>query len=112
MALSGTGVRLGAFNRVSVGLEQAKSRQRIELSLVQRVAGAEWGIPYSTFLVSEGGDSMEVVMQTYASASVDNLPQDGGFSFGQIMPAYGFGVSGSLPLISDNRPISEIPTRL
>ena len=105
MALSGTGVRLGAFNRVSVGLEQAKSRQRIELSLVQRVAGAEWGIPYGTFLVSEGVDSMEVVMQTYASASVDNLPQDGGFSFGQIMPAYGFGVSGSLPLISDNRPL-------
>ena len=105
MALSGTGVRLGAFNRVSVGLEQAKSRQRIELSLVQRVAGAEWGIPYGTFLVSEGVDSMEVVMQTYASASVDNLLQDGGFSFGQIMPAYGFGVSGSLPLISDNRPL-------
>ena len=105
MALSGTGVRLGAFNRVSVGLEQAKSRQRIELSLVQRVAGAEWGIPYGTFLVSEGVDSMEVVMQTYASASVDNLPQDGGFNVGQIMPAYGFGVSGSLPLISDNRPL-------
>ena len=79
MALSGTGA-LGAFNRVSVGLEQAKSRQRIELSLVQRVAGAEWGIPYGTFLVSEGVDSMEVVMQTYASASVDNLPQDGGLA--------------------------------
>ena len=105
MALSGTGVRLGAFNRVSVGLEQAKTRQRIELSLVQRVAGAEWGIPYGTFHVSEGVDSMEVVMQTYASASLDNLPGDEAFSLEQVMPAYGFGVSGSLPLISDNRPL-------
>ena len=45
---------MGAFNRVSLGAENAKTRQRIELSLVQRAAGVEWWIPNGQFFVSRG----------------------------------------------------------
>ena len=49
---NGTGMRVGAFNRVSLGIEHKDTRQRIELSLVQRLAGVEWGIPNGSFWVS------------------------------------------------------------
>ena len=53
---NGTGMRVGAFNRLSLGVEHKDTRQRMELSLVQRLAGLEWGIPNGSFWVSEGAD--------------------------------------------------------
>jgi len=103
--LSGTGMRLGAFNRMSLGMEHAQTRQRIELSLVQRVAGVEWGIPNGTFWVSEEADSMEVNMQAYGLASLDAFPDTSGFQASHIMPAYGVGISGCLPLTSELFPL-------
>lgn len=102
---NGTGMRVGAFNRLSLGVEHKDTRQRMELSLVQRLAGLEWGIPNGSFWVSEGADSMEVNMQAYGVASMDAFPDTSGFAFGQILPAYGVGLSGSLPLTSELFPI-------
>jgi hypothetical protein len=76
---NGTGFRMGAFNRFSIGMEHKDTRQRLELSLVQRVAGVEWGIPRGSFWVSEAADSM--------------------------LPSYGVGLSGALPLTSEEYPI-------
>ena len=78
---NGTGMRVGAFNRVSLGIEHKDTRQRVELSLVQRLAGVEWGIPNGSFWVSEGADSMEVNMQAYGVASLDAFPDTNGFAF-------------------------------
>lgn len=103
--LSGTGMRAGAFNRFSLGMENANTRQRLECSLVQRVAGVEWGIPNGSIWVSEGADSMEVNMQAFAMASLDQLPDTSGFSVSDVMPSYGIGISGSLPLTSEQFPL-------
>ncbi|MGB1480121.1 MAG: hypothetical protein ACPG66_01980 [Flavobacteriales bacterium] len=102
---SGTGMRVGAFNRLSLGMEHVETRQRLELSVVQRVAGVEWGIPNGSFWVSEGVDSMEVNMQAYGLASLDRFPDTSGVQFNHVLPAYGVGVSGSLPLTSDLFPL-------
>ena len=37
--LSGTGMRMAEFNRFGLGFENTKTRQRFEVSLVQRLAG-------------------------------------------------------------------------
>ncbi len=102
---SGTGIRMGVFNRVSLGAENTKSRQRMELSLVQRVAGAEWWIPNGSFFVSEGADSMDVFMNSYATASLDRWPTEDDFGIDDVLFAYGLGVSGSFPLSSETLPI-------
>ena len=102
---SGTGIRMGAFNRFSIGAENAQTRQRMELSIVQRVAGAEWWIPNGVFFVTEGADSMDVHMQSYATASLDRWPAEDDFGFEDVMFAYGAGISGSLPLSSETLPI-------
>ena len=105
---SGTGMRIGAFNRISVGVEHAETRQRIELSLVQRLAGAEWGIARGGFRVSEGADTMDVDVQAFGAASLDVLPDTTGLSFQDVLPAYGVGISGTLPWTSDVLPVQFV----
>ena len=105
---SGTGMRMGAFNRLSFGIEHSETRQRFELSVVQRLAGAEWGIMRGGFWVSESADSMAVDMQAYGAASLDSLPGTGGFSFNQVLPSYGVGLSGSLPWSSETLPVQFV----
>ena len=102
---NGTGMRVGAFNRLSLGMEHKDTRQRLEISLVQRLAGVEWGIPNGSFWVSEGADSMEVNMQAYGLASLDQFPDTNGFMMSQLIPSYGVGISGSLPLTSELFPL-------
>lgn len=102
---SGSGIRLGAFNRISAGIENTGTRQRLELSVVQRIVGFEMGIPNGSFWVSSSADSMEVNMQSYAQASLDDLPDSSGFTFRDLIPAYGIGLSGSLPLTSELWPL-------
>ena len=87
---TGTGMRIGAFNRISVGVEHAETRQRIELSLVQRMAGAEWGIARGGFRVSEGADTLDVDLQAFGAASLD------------------VGISGALPWTSDMLPVQFV----
>ena len=103
--LSGTGVRVAEFNKFGIGLENTQTRQRLEVSLVQRLAGAEWSIPYGYFWVSENADSLDTYLQTearlhavYDTTSTGNLPL-------RVLPAYGIGISGSLPLASETLPI-------
>lgn len=103
--MNGTGVRAGAFNRFSLGMENTKTRQRLELSLVQRMAGAEWGIPNGSFWVSEEADSMQVNVLSYALASLNELPDTNGLAWNQTLPAYGVGISGALPLTSEMWPL-------
>ena len=105
---TGTGMRIGAFNRISVGVEHAETRQRIELSLVQRMAGAEWGIARGGFRVSEGADTLDVDLQAFGAASLDVLPDTTGLSFQNLMPAYGVGISGALPWTSDMLPVQFV----
>ena len=105
---TGTGMRIGAFNRISVGVEHAETRQRIELSLVQRMAGAEWGIARGGFRVSEGADTLDVDVQAFGAASLDVLPDTTGLSFQNFMPAYGVGISGALPWTSDMLPVQFV----
>ena len=105
---TGTGMRIGAFNRISVGVEHAETRQRIELSLVQRMAGAEWGIARGGFRVSEGADTLDVDLQAFGAASLDVLPDTTGLSFQNLMPAYGVGISGRLALTSDMLPVQFV----
>lgn len=105
---TGTGMRVGAFNRLSVGVEHAETRQRLELSLVQRLAGAEWGIARGGFRVSEGADTMEVDVQAFGAGSLDALPDSTGLSFQDVLPAYGLGISGTLPWRSDVLPIQFV----
>ena len=102
---NGTGMRLGAFNRISIGMEHKDTRQRIELSIVQRLAGFEWGIPNGSFWVSENVDSMEVNMQAYGAASLDKFPGEGGVAVNRLLPSYGLGISGALPLTSELFPL-------
>ena len=103
--LSGTGIRVGAFNRLSLGMEHAETRQRIELSFVQRAFGVEFGIPNGSIWVSEAADSMEVNMQAYGLASLDQWPDTSGVQVSNVMPSYGIGISGSLPLTSELFPL-------
>ena len=44
--LSGSGARMGVFNRFSIGGLQNETKQRFELSFIQRLAGVEWSLPY------------------------------------------------------------------
>ena len=60
-------MRIGAFNRISVGVEHAETRQRIELSLVQRMAGAEWALSGADS-ASEGADTLDVDLQAFSAA--------------------------------------------
>ena len=103
--LTGTGIRVGVFNRFSLGVEHLETRQRFELGLVQRAAGAEFGVLNGSFWVSEAADSMSFFMQSYGSVSLDQLPDSSGFQASHILPAYGVGVSGSLPLSSELWPL-------
>lgn len=104
-ALSGTGVRAGVFNRFGLGLESISTRQRLEISLVQRLAGFEWSVPYGYFWVSENADSLDTYIQSEARlhASYDTTAAAG--SQLSLLPAYGIGISGRLPLASETLPI-------
>jgi hypothetical protein len=102
---SGTGMRAGVFNRFGLGLENAKTQQRLELSVIQRLGGAEWGIPYGYFWVSEDADSLASYLQTEGRlhARIDST-ESGDLSMG-LLPSYGIGISGRLPLASETLPI-------
>ena len=104
---SGTGMRIGAFNRISFGVEHAETRQRIELSLVQRLAGAEWGIARGGFRVSEGADTMDVDVQAFGTASLDVLPDTTGLGFQNVLGLLS-AVSGTLPWASDVLPVQFV----
>jgi hypothetical protein len=95
--LSGSGARVGAFNRFSLGAQRFDTNQRIEISLVQRLGGAEWSLPYGYLYVSENADSLETYVQTEARihAGPDYT----------LLPAYGIGISGNVPLRFDDIPI-------
>ena len=98
-------MRVGAFNRLSLGMEHKDTRQRLELSLVQRLAGAEWGIPNGSFWVSEGADSMEVDMQAYGLASLDLSRTPHGFMVSHVLPATGWASAARLPWTSELFPV-------
>jgi hypothetical protein len=102
--LSGTGMRIAEFNRFGLGFENTKTRQRFEVSLVQRLAGAEWSIPYGYFSVSENADSLDTYLQTEARLHALDGQSSMNLPFG-FLPAYGIGLSGSLPLASETLPI-------
>ena len=102
--LSGTGMRMAEYNRFGLGLENTKTRQRFEVSLVQRLAGAEWSIPYGYFSVSENADSLDTYLQTEARLHALDGQSSMNLPFG-FLPAYGIGLSGSLPLASETLPI-------
>jgi len=103
--LSGTGIRMAEFNRFGIGVENTKTRQRLELSLVQRLAGAEWSIPYGYFWVSENADSLDTYLQTEARLHAAYDSTSSSSSPLSLLPAYGIGISGSLPLASETLPI-------
>ena len=88
--LSGTGMRAALFNRFSLGAHNNFTGQRFEISLIQRLAGAEWSIPYGYFWVSDDADSLDTYIQTEGRIHALN---DSTF-----LPAYGIGVSGKVPL--------------
>ncbi len=95
--LSGSGARVGVFNRFSLGGIRNKTKQRLEFSFVQRLAGAEWNVPYGYFYVSENADSIETYIQTEAR-----------LHFGEdntLTPAYGFAISGTVPIRSEDIPV-------
>jgi len=102
---SGTGMRAGVFNRFGLGLENSKTQQRLELSVIQRLGGAEWGIPYGYLWVSEDADSLASYLQTEGRlhARIDST-ESGDLSMG-LLPSYGIGISGRLPLASETLPI-------
>jgi hypothetical protein len=103
---SGTGVRAGEFNRFGLGLENSVTQQRFEVSLVQRLAGAEWSIPYGYLWVSENADSLASYLRTEGRihALIDSTDTDD-LQLG-LLPSYGIGISGRLPLSSETLPIS------
>ena len=103
--LSGTGMRMAEFNRFGIGVENTKTRQRLELSLVQRLAGVEWSIPYGYFWVSENADSLDTYLQTEARLHAAYDSTSSSSSPLSLLPAYGIGISGSLPLASETLPI-------
>ena len=96
-SLSGTGVRIGAFNRFSLGLLNQETEQRMELSLVQRLGGAEWSLPYGYLYVSENADSLDSYLQTEARFHMN--------ADSTLLPAYGVGLSGNIPIKSDQFPL-------
>lgn len=106
--LTGTGMRIGVFNRISFGAEHAETRQRIELSFVQRLAGAEWGVARGGYRVTEGADTMEVDVQAFGAASLDVLPDTSGLAFRDALPAHGVGISGTLPWKSEVLPVQFV----
>ncbi len=94
--LSGSGVRAGVFNRFSIGGYKNDTRQRLELSLVQRLVGAEWTTPYGYLYVSDNADSLESYVQSEAR-----------LHFGEnrkLTPAYGIGISGTVPIFPEEFP--------
>lgn len=95
--LSGSGARMGVFNRFSIGGLQNETKQRFELSFIQRLAGVEWSLPYGYMWVSENADSLETYLQTEARlhANADTT----------FLPAYGLGISGNIPIHSDDFPL-------
>ena len=95
--LSGTGARVGAFNRFSLGGIRNDTKQRIEISLVQRLAGAEWSLPYGYFYVSENADSLDTYVRSEARL---HFGEDTSFT-----PAYGIALSGTVPIRSEDAPI-------
>ena len=95
--LSGTGARAGVFNRLSLGGYNNDTKQRIEVSLVQRAMGAEWTLPYGYLWVSENADSLDTYIQTEARIHAD---ADGNF-----LKAYGIGLSGSFPVEAEEVPM-------
>jgi hypothetical protein len=88
--LSGTGVRASLFNRFSLGAHNNFTGQRLEISLIQRLAGAEWSVPYGYFWVSEDADSLDTYLQTEGRIHA--------LSDSTFLPAYGIGISGKVPL--------------
>ena len=88
--LSGTGVRAALFNRFSLGAHNNFTGQRLEISLIQRLAGAEWSVPYGYFWVSEDADSLDTYLQTEGRIHA--------LSDSTFLPAYGIGISGKVPL--------------
>lgn len=95
--LSGSGVRAGVFNRFSIGGYKNDTRQRIEISLVQRLVGAEWTTPYGYLYVSDNADSVESYVQSEAR-----------LHFGEnreFTPAYGIGISGNVPIVPAEFPL-------
>ena len=57
------------------------------------------------FVLGLAADSMQADVQTYAFASLDQIPDSTGFQFSQLLPSYGVGISGALPLTSEVYPI-------
>lgn len=94
---SGTGVRAGVFNRLSLGGYNHDTKQRIEVSLVQRSMGAELSLPYGYLWVSENADSLDTYMQAEARIHAD---EDGNF-----IESYGIGLSGSFPVEAEDMPM-------
>jgi len=88
--LSGTGVRASLFNRFSLGAHNNFTGQRLEISLIQRLAGAEWSVPYGYFWVSEDADSLDTYLKTEGRIHA--------LSDSTFLPAYGIGISGKVPL--------------
>jgi hypothetical protein len=88
--LSGTGVRASLFNRFSLGAHNNFTGQRLEISLIQRLAGAEWSVPYGYFWVSEDADSLDTYLQTEGRIHA--------LSDSTFLSAYGIGISGKVPL--------------
>ena len=95
--LSGSGARVGAFNRLSIGGYNHDTKQRIEVSLVQRALGAEWTLPYGYLYVSENADSLDTYLQSEARIHAD---EDGNF-----ITSYGIGIRGSFPMQSEELPM-------
>ena len=102
--LSGTGMRMAEYNRFGLGVENTQTRQRLEVSLVQRLAGVEWSIPYGYFWVSENADSLDTYLQTEARLHAVYDSESSSMPL-SLLPAYGIGLSGSLPLASETLPI-------
>tara|TARA_B110000444_G_scaffold256787_1_gene293876 strand:- start:4883 stop:6151 length:1269 start_codon:yes stop_codon:yes gene_type:complete len=88
--LSGTGARASLFNRFSIGAHNNFTGQRLEISLIERLAGAEWSIPYGYLWVSDDADSLDTYLQTEGRIHALN---DSTF-----LRAYGIGISGKVPL--------------
>ena len=103
--LSGTGVRAGVFNRFGLGLESAKTQQRLEVSVIQRLGGGEWSIPYGYLWLSEDADSLASYLQTEGRLHANIDSTDSGNPSIGLLPSYGIGISGTLPLASETLPI-------
>lgn len=96
--LSGSGARAGIFNRFNLGGYNHQTGQRLELSFVQRLAGAEWSLPYGYFNVSENADSLDTYVQSEARLHI-------GSGIDDLTPAYGIALSGSVPIKPQDFPV-------